>query len=38
MDDQITQALVDAGFGAEDIRRIMGGNVVRFLQENLPQH
>jgi membrane dipeptidase len=36
--DQITQALVDAGFGAEDIRRIMGGNVVRFLQENLPQH
>jgi microsomal dipeptidase-like Zn-dependent dipeptidase len=36
--DQITQALVDAGFSAEDIRRIMGGNVVRFLQENLPQH
>jgi membrane dipeptidase len=32
----VTDALVDAGFSNDEIRKIMGGNVLRFLQENLP--
>ena len=34
--DVLTQALLENGFSKIDIRKIMGGNVVRFLQENLP--
>jgi microsomal dipeptidase-like Zn-dependent dipeptidase len=34
--DQITQALVDRGFGDDEIRKIMGENVVRFLRDHLP--
>ncbi len=34
---QITDALLSEGFGEEDIRKIMGGNVLRVLRENLPQ-
>jgi membrane dipeptidase len=33
---QVTQALMDQGFNAEEITRIMGGNVLRLLRENLP--
>jgi membrane dipeptidase len=32
----MTQALIDAGFTDEEIRKIMGENVLRFLQANLP--
>jgi microsomal dipeptidase-like Zn-dependent dipeptidase len=32
----LTQALLDEGFGEEDIRKIMGGNVIRVLMETLP--
>jgi membrane dipeptidase len=32
----VTQALLDVGFGTEDIARIMGGNAVAFLAANLP--
>ncbi len=32
----ITDALLRAGFSEADIRSIMGGNVARFLSENLP--
>ncbi len=32
----LTQALLDAGFGEEDIRKIMGGNAIRVLLETLP--
>lgn len=32
----LTQALLDQGFSEEEIRRIMGGNVVRVLLETLP--
>ncbi len=33
---QITQALLNAGFDETEIRKIMGGNLLRFLRENLP--
>lgn len=33
---QLTQALLDAGLDAETIRAVMGGNVLRFLEANLP--
>jgi microsomal dipeptidase-like Zn-dependent dipeptidase len=33
---QITDALLAAGFGEDDIRLIMGGNVLRLLSETLP--
>ncbi len=33
---QITDALLGEGFSAEDIKKIMGGNVLRVLRENLP--
>ena len=33
----ITDALLKEGFSEADIRLIMGGNVVRFLLETLPQ-
>lgn len=33
----VTQALLDAGFSAEDVARIMGGNAVAFLTANLPE-
>ncbi len=32
----VTQGLVQAGFGTEDIRAIMGGNVQRLLLQSLP--
>jgi microsomal dipeptidase-like Zn-dependent dipeptidase len=32
----ITQALMDRGMAAEDIRKVMGENTVRFFLENLP--
>jgi membrane dipeptidase len=33
---QITDAMLKAGYSEQEIRIIMGENVVRFLQENLP--
>ncbi|AFV00789.1 dipeptidase [Simiduia agarivorans] len=33
---QITQALLDEGVGADVIRKVMGGNQLRFLQAQLP--
>lgn len=33
---QVTQALLDAGMGEDDIARVMGGNVVRLLRQTLP--
>jgi len=33
----LTEALMKAGFGAEEIGKVMGGNQMRFLLENLPQ-
>jgi microsomal dipeptidase-like Zn-dependent dipeptidase len=33
----ITEALMNQGFSEEEIAKIMGGNVVRFLGENLPE-
>lgn len=33
----LTQGLTDAGFSAEEIRRIMGGNAIEFLLANLPE-
>jgi membrane dipeptidase len=30
---KITQALLDRGYSAEDIRKILGGNVMRVFQE-----
>jgi len=33
----ITQALIDLGMPETSIRKVMGGNVKRFLAENLPQ-
>jgi len=33
---RLTQALLDVGFGEEDIRKIMGGNAIRVLMESLP--
>lgn len=32
---QVTQALIDAGFSAEEIRAVMGGNAIRVLREGL---
>lgn len=32
----LTEALLDAGFSPEEIRQIMGGNVVRILRQTLP--
>ena len=34
---QITQALVDAKLDPDEIRLVMGGNVVRLLRETLPE-
>ena len=34
---QITDAMLDAGYSEQEIRMIMGENVVRFLMANLPQ-
>jgi microsomal dipeptidase-like Zn-dependent dipeptidase len=33
---QITEGLMAAGFSADDIRAIMGGNVQRLLLQSLP--
>jgi len=33
----VTQALIEAGLGDEQIAKVMGGNTVRFLLANLPQ-
>lgn len=33
----LTQGLLDAGFSADDVRKIMGGNVERVLEQGLPQ-
>ena len=33
---KITEALLDAGFSEDQIRLIMGGNVLQFLKQNLP--
>ncbi len=35
---QITDALLEDGFGEDEIEKIMGGNVLRLLSENLPLH
>ena len=32
----VTQALLDAGLGREELAAVMGGNLVRFLREQLP--
>lgn len=32
----LTEALLDEGFGEDDVAAIMGGNLLRFLRENLP--
>jgi membrane dipeptidase len=32
---QVTQALLDAGFTADEIRAVMGGNAIRLLREGL---
>lgn len=34
--DQLTEALLAEGFTPEEVGKIMGGNVVRLLSENLP--
>jgi microsomal dipeptidase-like Zn-dependent dipeptidase len=34
---QITDALLSEGFSDEEIRLIMGGNVLRLLSQTLPQ-
>ena len=33
---KLTEALLAAGFSPEDIAKIMGGNEIRLLLENLP--
>ena len=33
---QVTEALLETGFGNEDIAKIMGGNEIRLLLANLP--
>ncbi|RED14250.1 dipeptidase [Pontivivens insulae] len=32
----VTHALLEAGLSEEDIAKVMGGNMIRFLRENLP--
>ncbi len=32
----ITEGLMSAGFSVDDIRRIMGGNTLEFLRQQLP--
>jgi len=32
----LTQAMLDAGFSEEEVRKVLGGNAERFLLENLP--
>ncbi|MBN7795034.1 membrane dipeptidase [Parahaliea mediterranea] len=32
----LTQGMLEAGFSEGEIRQVMGGNMVRFLRENLP--
>ena len=34
---KITEALIAAGFSRDDIGKVMGGNEIRFLLENLPE-
>jgi membrane dipeptidase len=34
---EITDAMLQAGFSEEEIRKVMGGNAVKLLLENLPQ-
>ena len=34
---QVTDALLGEGFGHDEIKKIMGGNVLRVLREHLPQ-
>jgi membrane dipeptidase len=34
---EITDAMLEAGYSEQEIRRIMGENVVKFLQANLPE-
>jgi membrane dipeptidase len=34
---QITDAMLEMGYSEREIRMIMGENVVRFLQKNLPE-
>jgi membrane dipeptidase len=34
---EVTAAMLDAGYSEEDIRKIMGENTMKFLQENLPE-
>jgi microsomal dipeptidase-like Zn-dependent dipeptidase len=34
---EITAAMLDAGYSEDEIRKIMGENVVKFLQQNLPE-
>jgi microsomal dipeptidase-like Zn-dependent dipeptidase len=33
---KITEAMLEAGYSEQEIRMIMGENVIRFLQQNLP--
>ena len=34
---QITDAMLESGYSEQDIRSIMGGNVIQFLKKNLPE-
>ena len=34
---KVTEALIDAGFSDQEIRLVMGANVLRVLAETLPQ-
>ena len=33
----LTQALLDSGFTRAEVRKVMGGNAIAFLKENLPE-
>jgi microsomal dipeptidase-like Zn-dependent dipeptidase len=33
---QITDALLEQGLSEEEVRKVMGGNALRFFRENLP--
>jgi len=35
---EIVEAMLDAGYSESDIRLIMGGNALNFLQQNLPEN